>query len=772
MKNNFIYTIFFVLLFKQVYAENLNIKSSNISIDKKSKITIFENDVVASDSKNNIIKTEIAEYDKVQNIFLSKGDTTLTTSEGFTLIGENILFDNHNKIIKSDNPAIIKDLEKNEIFLQQFEYSTTNNFFRSVGNISIVDANNNKYNFSQIFIDEKKREIIGTDIRSFLNDPDFKINEKNKPRVFANTININDEKTQFTKSIFTLCNYREEDKCPPWSLLASKMTHDKKKKTIYYDNAVIKVYDIPIFYLPKLSHPDPSVDRRSGFLPPSFSDSKNLGAGLEIPYYWAINKDKDLTLKNKLFVSENPLFFGEYRQVFESSSLIFDFGYTAGYKKTSDTKKSGDKSHYFAKFVKNFSSQNNADNNLEITLQEVSNDKYLKLYKIDSTLVDHQTDTLENSLSYTHTDEDLFLGFKASSHETLKETYNDKYEYILPDIVLDKNLFSSNKYGNADFTSNLKVHNYDTNKFTKFLVNDVDWKSTSFGYKSGPTGKMLGKLKNVNYEAKNSSDYKSDTTGELFGAFGFLSEIDMYKESKNDFKQFLTPKLLVRYAPGQMRKQEIDKGTRLNHHNIFSLDRLNSYNNFETGLSATIGFDYEIKNNDKKFDLIIGQVVNEKENKNMPSSSSLDEKLSDLVGSSNLEVNKNIKFNYNFAVDQNYNRLNYNEIGTTVDLNPIKFNFNYLREMEHIGDQEYITGKLDLINTDKGIFSAETKRNLITNSAEFYNLSYEYLNDCLKAGLVYRREFYDDSELEAENSLMFKITLIPFGNINSPSFNE
>ena len=381
MKNNFIYTIFFVLFFKQVYAENLNIKSSSISIDKKSKITIFENDVVASDSKNNIIKTEIAEYDKVQNIFLSKGDTTLTTSEGFTLIGENILFDNHNKIIKSDNPAIIKDLEKNEIFLQQFEYSTTNNFFRSAGNISIVDANDNKYNFSQIFIDEKKREIIGTDIRSFLNNPDFKINEENKPRVFANTINIKDEKTQFTKSIFTLCNYREEDKCPPWSLLASKMTHDKKKKTIYYDNAVIKVYDIPIFYLPKLSHPDPSVDRRSGFLPPSFSDSKNLGAGLEIPYYWAINKDKDLTLKNKLFVSENPLFFGEYRQVFESSSLIFDFGYTAGYKKTSDTKKSGDKSHYFAKFVKNFSSQNNADNNLEITLQEVSNDKYLKLYR-------------------------------------------------------------------------------------------------------------------------------------------------------------------------------------------------------------------------------------------------------------------------------------------------------------------------------------------------------------------------------------------------------
>ena len=58
-------------------------------------------------------------------------------------------------------------------------------------------------------------------------------------------------------------------------------------------------------------------------------------------------------------------------------------------------------------------------------------------------------------------------------------------------------------------------------------------------------------------------------------------------------------------------------------------------------------------------------------------------------------------------------------------------------------------------------------KNLITNSSEFYNLSYEYMNDCLRAGLVFRREFYNDSEIEAENSLMFKITLVPFGNINS-----
>ena len=61
---------------------------------------------------------------------------------------------------------------------------------------------------------------------------------------------------------------------------------------------------------------------------------------------------------------------------------------------------------------------------------------------------------------------------------------------------------------------------------------------------------------------------------------------------------------------------------------------------------------------------------------------------------------------------------------------------------------------------------------MITNSAEYYNLSYEYINDCLRAGLVYRREFYNDSEIKADNSLMFNITLIPFGNLNSPKINK
>jgi len=378
-------------------------------------------------------------------------------------------------------------------------------------------------------------------------------------------------------------------------------------------------------------------------------------------------------------------------------------------------------------------------------------------------------DVLENNIEFDYQKEDLYFGATLSAYDDLTVENNSKYEYILPDIIYDRNLFASNKYGSLDLTSNLNVHNYDTNKFTKFFVNDLDWKYRTNIFTSGLKGNWIGKLKNVNYEAKNTAEYKEDAETELFGALGYLSKIDLFKNDNNN-NYLLTPKMLLRYAPGNMRKD--DGSFKINNKNIFSLDRLNSYNNFENGLSATVGFDYEVKDNDKEYNFSIGQIVNKKENKDMPSSSSLDEKLSDLVGNANIKINNKLDFNYNFALDQNYKDLNYNEVGFNVNLKPIKFDIDYLQEKKHIGNQEYFKTSAQYSKGDNGLFAFEMKRNIITNSSEYYNLSYEYLNDCLRAGLVYRREFYNDSELEAENSLMFKITLTPFGDITSPSFNK
>ncbi len=798
MKNRFLFIFLFLIFCSNIKAENIIIEAKNITLNKNQKSSLFENEVkvetkegyiiksdladynketgililkkniIGNDKKNNIIKADFAKYNENTQIFLTIGATSIITSENYSIESSDITLNNLTKQIYSKNQTIVTDQDKNKIFADNFEYQTESNIFKSIGNIEIIDNKQNKYEFSQVYIDTQKKEILGTDIKSYINEKSFKVDNRNKPRVFANTFKISEKNTEFTKSIFTLCDYRKNDKCPPWSIQASKMLHDSQKKTIYYDNAVIKVFDLPIFYLPKLSHPDPSVKRRSGFLVPSISDSKNLGYGVSIPYFFDVGKDKNFTFATKFFIDENPLFTGEYHQAFRDSNFIADFGFTEGYNNTSANKTEGAKSHFFSKFVKNFKGKNESENTLSLSLQTVSNDKYLKLYKLNSNLVDYNQDTLESSLNFSHEEDDIFFGFNASIFETLKENYNDKYEYIAPEITLDKNIFANQTLGNLNLQSNFKVHNYDTNKLTNFNVNDLSWSSKDLLHKSGIKSKFLSKLKNINYESKNVSKYKDSPTSEVFGALGFHSQIKLEKYSGKN-QHFLIPKFFTRYAPGSMRKES--SGSRLNANKAFSMDRLDNINNFESGLTSALGIDYQIKNNDQNFDFSIAQIINNEENKKMSSESSLDEKFSDLVGDVNLNFSDKFNLNYSFALDQNYKELNYNDLGARMNFGALDIDFNYLQEKNHIGNKDYLKTKLAYNNSDKAMMSFETKRNLITNSSEFYNLSYEYINDCLRAGLVYRREFYNDSELEAENSLFFKITLTPFGGIDTPSFN-
>ena len=559
MKNRLF--VFFTAFFFSTasLAENVSIEAKNITLDKDQEISIFENDVTVKtkdkiikseyvrynkkkgiliikenisvrDNQNNLIKAEYANYDEINKIFKTQGPTEILTAEKYLIETSDIVLVKQN-FIKSEKNTTITDQDNNKILLGNFDYLIKENIFKSIGLIKVKDNNNNSYEFSQIYIDTKKKEILGTDIKAFLNDPNFKINKNNEPRVYANTLKIANKDTSFDKSIFTYCNYRENEKCPPWTIQASKMLHDNKKKTIYYNNAVVKVYNIPIFFFPRLSHPDPTVDRRSGFLIPNVSNTKNLGLGVTIPYFFAVDDDKDFTLTNRFYNRENPLLLGEYRQAFKNSNLILDLGFTEGYKTNSTTKKKGAKSHFFSKFTKNFSNEN-SDTTIDIKIQNVSDDKYLKLYKINTDLVEFDKNELESSFNLSKNYENSFLGINASIYETLQSDYDDKYEYIFPEVTLDKNLLASNNYGYLDLTTNFKAHNFDTNKTTKFLTNEFNWTYDNLQFDSGINGKILGHFRNINYDVKNVEKYKKNTTNEFFGAIGYLAKIDFFKKKK------------------------------------------------------------------------------------------------------------------------------------------------------------------------------------------------------------------------------------------------
>ena len=115
---------------------------------------------MAKDNKNNVLKTDYAEFNKDTKIFNTKGETLLETSEGYTLKGANLIFDGKKNVINSSDPAIITDLAGNNIYLNNFEYLTKRKFFKSIGNVKVTDSKDNTYNFSQIYIDEKKEKSL------------------------------------------------------------------------------------------------------------------------------------------------------------------------------------------------------------------------------------------------------------------------------------------------------------------------------------------------------------------------------------------------------------------------------------------------------------------------------------------------------------------------------------------------------------------------------------------------------------------------------------
>ena len=142
-----------------------------------------------------------------------------------------------------------------------------------------------------------------------------------------------------------------------------------------------------------------------------------------------------------------------------------------------------------------------------------------------------------------------------------------------------------------------------------------------------------------------------------------------------------------------MRKIENKKFT---FSDLYSLKKTSEIDVIETGLSATLGFDLEKNklNADgtvgaNKYSFSAGQVISEKENRDLPGSS-LGQRFSDVVGSSKYRFNEKIDTSYNFAIDQNYEDFNMNEIGLNYkDLNTT-FNVSYLEEKEDLGNQEYI----------------------------------------------------------------------------------
>ena len=66
------------------------------------------------------------------------------------------------------------------------------------------------------------------------------------------------------------------------------MIHDAEARQLFFSNAQIRISGVPVFYLPRLRLPDPTLERARGFLIPRFRTSSDLGTGIKLPYFASI----------------------------------------------------------------------------------------------------------------------------------------------------------------------------------------------------------------------------------------------------------------------------------------------------------------------------------------------------------------------------------------------------------------------------------------------------------------------------------------------------
>ena len=159
------------------------------------------------------------------------GPTKVTTSENYIIEGKDIVFNDGKKVIISDKNALITDNDGNKIYLDNFEYQIEKNIFKSIGYIKIQDKKENIYEFSQIYMNTKKKEILGSDSKFFINQSDFKIDNRNKPRIFSNSSKISKESSVF-KKVFLHFVTIEKMTNVPWSIQSKKCSMTVKENNL------------------------------------------------------------------------------------------------------------------------------------------------------------------------------------------------------------------------------------------------------------------------------------------------------------------------------------------------------------------------------------------------------------------------------------------------------------------------------------------------------------------------------------------------------------
>ena len=731
-------------------SENLQIDSNKLVYDKENRIITFIDNVNLDDKSNNIVlKSNLVKYKESTEIIYSEGKTKINIENKYNIVSENVNFDRTLKRIFADSETLIEDNQNNFYILKKgFVLDLISENLKAKKSI-IIDNNSNKYIFENLFINLKKNEIAGKELKVEFEKSYFG-NKNNDPTLKGRSSYLNEDELKVYKAVFSTCNI-ENKKCRGWEVNSDEFKHDKVNQIFEYKNSWLKLFDYKIFYTPYFNHPDPSVKRKSGFLTPSYSSSESLGFSLNVPYFKVLSNDKDITFNPKYYADKSFLLQNEYRQALKNSSIISDFSFLFG--------EAGTKGHLFYNQIGKLK-----DNlNFEINLQSVEGDNYLKNHKLAdaSSLIEDDSVLISNlDLNWDFGISKLSTSFKI--FEDLSKNYSDRYQYVFPDFSFSRNIKLPESY-RGKFTFNSYGYNkfYDTNVSEAVITNDFLFESNEFISKNGVATNYNVFLKNPTSYAENSTNFKDNEDYNLYGTIKLDTSLPMQKKV-DLYTHYLKPVVSLRYSPNG-NNDISSKDILLNYDNVFSLDRIGTSNQVEGGEALSLGLEFKRNlNGSDIFDFKIANVLKLKENLKLPTKSKLNKTRSDIFGSIKYNINDNLNLGYDFSYDRDLKYSNLEGLLTEFKLNNIYTDFYYYTTDNDLGRNETIKNNTIINLNNESSIKFSTTKDLIENFTEFYNYIYTYETDCISLNLNYNKSYYQDGNLKPDESLSFLIKIIPF----------
>jgi LPS-assembly protein len=707
---------------------------------------VYESPASAAEPSNEIrFKADEMEHDR---------DLDITTARG------NVLFTNQDRLLQAD--VII--------------YNRKQNFVTASGNITLLEPTGEVLFAEFMELSGDLRDGVIADLRAILQDGS---------RVAASGgRRTNGNHLEMRNAVYSPCKLCEEDpsRAPLWQVKAVRIVHDKKRQTIEYTDAWLEIAGIPVMYTPYISHPDPSVKRKSGFLTPSFGSSNSTGTFVTTPYYYNISSNSDATLTPIFTADESVMLGGEYRHKLQEG----DFEARASIKQNAPAdERTYDAESGFSGIRGHVSTKGRFDYDETwrwgFDANRQSDATYMSRFgfKGDNTLPE-----ITNALASSA----FVEGFKGSNYVhaeaiTFQTTLTGQEEKTMPIIfpLVDINHVSEPDAYGASTTLDLNFLTLSRQKGadTRRLSARSGWSLPYIAPKGDVytlSAKIIGGFYNTSsYEVpgqKTTPNFAHRILPQV--ALDWRYPLVSGDGNTNQIVEPIAGFVISPYGGNSANiPNEDSQNLEFDDTNLFSNNRFSGLDRVEAGPRINYGFKWgAFGKGGGNTSLLLGQSYRYKTDDSFAVGSGLEDNFSDVVGRVQASPGPMLNFFYRTRLNKESLEPRRNELDITTGPSALRLNARYAYFDRHEDSQfsarEEVSGSLSSQITDTWKSSLNATRDVVEGDFRSMNLNLTYEDECFLFSSSINRTFYQNQDLRPENSMVFRFLFKTLGEV-SPS---